>query len=402
MGVSFSNIHAKKNDGFSKDDLIETVTENLISKGYKKLENDENAEAELVIYCPQDSEWISVSSDIFDFCNENETRSAAEPISDKLGTYVIAAACIDSDYAFMHLVGSNSKTDGWINSGTLYDGMKLLRRTSIAPWKKVVSDFDRFKAATKEKYVFAEEMFCNIAEILGMKPEQCLLEVGISGSFDEKYVTRLFFAAPEEIKKEPPVLKISGFDLTPCVPNQNKVVFTNNKGGRSKGIAIMFTGDYIENDEIEIYDAIFESDFGSEKRKSVPINFSKRKSQDGKSILWWEDKDFQIPLAVNKALPVMKKMRLEYEKQFGIRFFVRGNERKFLDIKVFIIPLENYQKGADCWYVYRFCGTKRKYVEEMMNRTNEMLSRCPESERRRLLDANPQMYLINPDKYDLD
>jgi hypothetical protein len=402
MGVFFSNIHVKKNDGFLKDDLMAMITENLLSKGYKKLKNAENDEAELVIYCPQDSEWITISSDLYDVCNENDTRSVAEPISDKLGTYVIAAACIDSDYAFMHLIGSNNGTDGWINSGTPYDGMKLLRRTSIAPWKNVVSDFDRFKAATKEKYVFAEEMLCNMAENLGMKPEQCLLEAGHSEMLDEKSVTRLFFAVPEEKKKEPPILKIGSFDLTPCVPNTNKVVFVNNKGGRSKGIAVMFTGDYIDNDEIEIYNATFESDFGSEKRKSVPISFTKRKSQDGKFVLWWEDKDFQIPPAVNKALPIMKQMRLEFEKAFGIRFFVRGNERMFLDIKVFIIPLENYQKGADCWYVYRTSGTKRKFVENMIDSTNEMISHCPESERQRVLDANPHMYLTNPDKYDLD
>lgn len=399
MGVFFSNIHVKKNEGFSKDDLIAMLTENLLSKGYKKLENAENAEAELVIYCSQDSEWISVSSDLYNFCNENDTRSASEAISDKLGTYVIAAACIDSDYAFMHLVGSNNGTDGWINSGAPYDGMKLLRRRSIAPWKNVVSDFDGFKAVTKEKYVFAEEMLCNMAEYLGMEPEQCLLEAGHSEILDEKSVTRLFFSAPEENKTEPPVLEIKRFTLTPCAPDMNQVVFVNNKGGRSKGIAVMFTGDYIENDEIEIYNATFESDYGSEKRKIVPINFTKRKSQDGKSILWWEDKDFQIPPAVNKTLPIMKQEQLEYEKQFGIRFFVRGNERKFLDIKVFIIPLENYQKGADCWYVYKFSGTKRKFVDDMIDHTNKMLSCCPESVRQRVLD---DMHLTNPDKYDLD
>ena len=402
MGVFFSNIHVKKNGGFSKDDLIDMLTENLLSKGCIKLENTENADAELVIYCPQDSEWISVSSDLYDFYNENDTRLAAEFIADKLETYVIAAACIDSDYAFMHLIGGNNGTYGWINSGTPYGGMKLLRRTSIAPWKNVVSDFDRFKAVTKEKYVFAEDMFCNMAENLGMKTEQCLLEAGHSEILDEKSVTRLFFSAPEKNKKEPPVLKIGTFTLTPCVPDINQVVFVNNKGGRSKGIAVMFTGDYIENDEIEIYNATFESDYGSEKRKSVPINFTKRKSQDGKTILWWEDNDFQIPPAVNKSLPLMKQMRLEYEKEFGIRFFARGNERKFLDIKVYIIPLDNYQKGADCWYVYRSSGTKRKFVENMIDRTNEMLSRCPESERQRVLDTNPHMYLTNPDKYDLD
>lgn len=401
MGAFFSNIHVKKNDVFSKDDLIAMLTENLLAKGYKRLETSDNSESELVIYCSKDSEWISVSSDFYDFCSENDTRLAAEPISDKLNTYVIAAACIDSDYAFMHLVGSNNGTDGWINSGAPYDGMKKLRRTSVAPWKNVVSNYEEFKAAVKEKYDYAEDMLCDMAENLGMRPEQCLLESGHSEMFDEKDITRLYFSAPEEIEKVPPVLKITCFNLMICLPDKSNTVFVNNKGGRSKGVAIMFTGDYIENDEIEIYNATFISGFG-EKRRTVPISFTKTKSKDGKYILWWEDKDFQIPPAVNPNLPIMKRQKLEFDKEFGIRFYARGNERKFLDIKVFIIPLENYENGADCWYIYKHYGTNRKFVEKKIERTKEELSLYTESERQRVVDANPQIYIIDPDKYDLD
>lgn len=402
MGVFFSNIQVKKSDSFSKDDLIVSLSENLYSKGYKKLETSENAEVEVMIYCSPKSEWISVTSDIYDFNNENDTRLAIEYISGKLDTYVIAAACIDSDYAFMHLIGSNNGTDGWINSETAYDGMKKPRRTSVAPWKKVVNNFDAFKVATKEKYVFAEDMFCNVAENLGMQPEQCMFCTCDDDLLDEKYITRLYFEAHGDIKNEPPKLKIGSFDSTVCIADVNKVVFVNNKGGRSKGVAVMFTGEYIENNEIEIYNATFESNYGSENRKVVPINFTKRKTQDGKCVLWWEDKKFQIPPAINEAMPIMKKVQLEFKKQFGIRFFVRGNERKFLDVKVYIIPLENYQNGADCWYVYKHSGTKRKFVEEMLERTHEMYTIYPEDERQSVLEANPHMFLTDPNKYDLE
>lgn len=402
MGMLFSNIHIKKNESFSKDDLLFMMKENLFSKGYKQLNDSEDADVELMIYYPQDSDWISVASDIYYFSNDHDTEAVARPISDKFNTYVIAAACIDSDYAFMHLIGNEGKIDGWINSGKPYDGMKIPRRTKTAPWNDVVSDFDKFKALTKEKYIFAEEMLTNLSEYLGMKPEQCLIEAGNTENIDEKQVSRLFFTLSDGIKNEPPKLKITRFDLTACVPNKNKVVFVNNKGGRSKGVAVMFTGDYIENGEVEIYDTTFESDFGSEKRKAVPIVFEKKKTQDGKTVLWWEDKNFQIPPAVNTSLPVTKQEQLEWEKEFGVRFFVRGNERKFLDIKVFIIPLKNYQNGADCWYVYKRFGTKRKYVENMIERTNEMLSHYPKDEVLKRIELNPHMYSLDPNKYDLD
>lgn len=45
MGMFFSNIHVKKKEGFSKDDLIAVLTEDLLSKGFKRLENGENVES---------------------------------------------------------------------------------------------------------------------------------------------------------------------------------------------------------------------------------------------------------------------------------------------------------------------------------------------------------------------
>jgi hypothetical protein len=125
------------------DELSEMLSAEMQSKEYAKLETAENSETELMIYAPDNSEWVSVASDFYNFNDDKDTAAAAVPISDKFGTYVIAAACIDSDFAFMHLLNTADKTDGWINSGTPYEGMKLPRRTSSAPWKKIISDFEK-------------------------------------------------------------------------------------------------------------------------------------------------------------------------------------------------------------------------------------------------------------------
>ena len=48
-----------------------------------------------------------------------------------------------------------------------------------------------------------------------------------------------------------------------------------------------------------------------------------------------------------------KQLAIEFEKQFGVRFFVKGNPQKFRDVEVYIIPLENiksgYAQGYDRW-----------------------------------------------------
>lgn len=349
MGLFLSNLHIKKNENIRISELVGFLTDDMKSKGYTQVDTADEAEVVLAIYAPENSQWISVSSDCYNFNDDNDTRSAAEPISGRFGAYVLAVGCMDGDYGFLHLINTSKKADGWINLGSPYEGMKLPRRTSLSPWKNAVSDFDKFSAVAKEKNVFAEAALFSAAKLLSIDAEQCALEADRTEWLSEEYLTKLYFRFPEGTKKELPKLRAVLSSSLPCRSDVNQVMFVNNKGGRSKGVAVMFVGDYIENDDVEIYNATFESDYGSEKRKRVPITFEKRKTADGKYILWWEDRDFQIPPAVNPALPVMKRMDLEFKKQFGVRFFVKGDPEKFPDVEVRIIPLENAKEGYDFW-----------------------------------------------------
>ncbi|MBR2284214.1 MAG: hypothetical protein IJ874_07330 [Ruminococcus sp.] len=353
MGLFLSNLHIQRTNSLSVDDLKSFLAEDMASKGYTQPYNSDDGEIRVAIYAPKNSSWITVASDCFNFNDNNDTAAAAEPISERFCTSVIAMACMDSDYAFMHLINTAQKIDGWINSGSPYEGMKLPRRTSAAPWKSVVSSFEEFRQSIKEKSPFAEDVLFSTAEFIGMDKYQCGLEADRAEDlvFDPSELTLLYFSLPEGTKKELPVLRVGLYDMMPCRTDVNSVVFVNNKGGRSKGVAIRFVGDYIENDEVIIYDVTFESDYGSDKRKRIPIALEKRLDDNGNCILWWEDKNFQIPPAVNPALPFSRRERLEFEKQFGVRFFVRGNSEKFRDVEVHIIPLENPQDGHAYWTV---------------------------------------------------
>ena len=361
MGLFFSNIHIKKNNSFSVNELMDILREDMKSKGFTELQSAENSEISLCVYCPENSDWVSVASDCYNFCNAESTKAAATPFSEKFKTDVIAAMCMDSDYLMMNLVNTEKYLDGWINSGELY-GENLPRRTSIAPWKSVVCDYEKFSSVVKERYVFAEEAFYLSAPLLGMNIDQCSLQPDGSQIKKGENLRMLYFSSPNNAENDPPVLKIGIFDGKPCSSENGTCVFVNNKGGRSKGVAVMFWGGFVENDELTIERATFKSDYGSEKHKVVPITLKKVKASNGETVLYWEDKDFVIPQAVNQSLPWSKLSDLEFKKQFGVCFFVSGNKRKFLDVKVSIIPLAN-RDGADTWYVYRFDKTKRKYIE---------------------------------------
>lgn len=347
MGMFFNNLHIRKNELFHMEQLQELLISDMTEKGCTLQKNAEDAGVSLVIYAPEGSEWVSVASEFFQFDSANDTQAAAAPLSGRFGTDVIAAACNDSDFLFLHLLNTADGTDGWINAGHFYSAPP--RRTKLSPWKSKVTDFAALQAITKETPVFAEEVFFTAAPLLGMQPGQCSLTPGFTEELDAAAVTKLYFSLPEGNEKALPKLRMPTFDPTPCRIGGSKCIFVNNYGGRSEGIAVMFTGDFIEHDELTFENVTFESDYGSPKRKIIPITPEKRKTQNGETILYWEDRHFSIPPAISSSIPEIRRMQLAFEKSFGVRFTVQGDPERAKEVKVYILPLENYQKGGICW-----------------------------------------------------
>lgn len=389
MGMSFSNIHIRKTADMNIRDLTEMLKQEMLEKGYTVLDNDADADICIALYDSTDSDWITVVSDSFQFANAEDTKAAAEPYSARFKTAVIAGACFDSDYLMLHLLNVTDQTDGWINVGDNY-GMPLPRKTNPEPWKTVTSDFERFQTLFTEEPVCAESAFSASAELLGMNTEQCCLDAETVSHLEKSKLITLHFRMSEDTEKQLPVLQIPRFDLMPCKIGVSHCTFVNNNGGKSKGIAVQFQGDYIENDDLTFEDVTFEYSQGEELIR-IPIELKKVCAKSGKHILYWCDKDFQIPPAVNPSIPEMKRMKIEFQRKFGIRFTIHGNPRKALDVKVFLIPIEN-PKGSACWYVYKYAGSKRKFIEERNNGLN--YHEIPEGMR--------SPFMLNPDDYDLD
>jgi hypothetical protein len=292
MGLFFSNVHIKKNEQFNSETLIEMLKQQMTAKGHIEQKSADDAEISICIYNSEESDWVTVASDYFNFSDAESTKAAAMPFSEKFETDVIASACADSDFIIMNLINSKQNRDGWVNAGNFY-GPKP-RRTSLAPWKSVVSDYEKFCETVKSNQVFAEDILYESAEFLGMNSEQCALQPDSETLTESTKLTMLYFSSGAEENKELPKLEIRLFNLMPCKLGENQVVFVNNKGGRSKGVAVMFWGGFVENDDIIIENATFESDYGSDKRKVIPITLKKVKCIDGQMALVWEDKNFNI------------------------------------------------------------------------------------------------------------
>ena len=389
MGMFFSNIHIKTTEDFSINDVKKFMNANMTDKGYICTDDNNEAEITVGLYYSDDSKWITVMSDTFMFDEPNDAQKIAVPFSNKFHTYVIAASCIDSDYLMMNLINTFDGTDGFINVGDNY-GMPYQRNTEPLPWTKVVTNYEAFLSLINDKHVFAEEVLFSAAEMLGMNTEQCCLSTKMLEMVDAQKLVILKYKMDSASNNEPPKFEIPRFNLMPCKIGRSHCVSVNNKGGSSKGIAVQFQGDYIENDELTFEDVVFEYRQNGE-RITVPIKLNKYYPPEGKPVLCWYDKDFIIPPAVNPDIPQLKKMDLEFEKEFGIRFTPCGNSRKTLDVKVFIYPLDN-PKGSACWYVYKSNKTKRNYIDS----NNENWNRS------HLSEAQRAEVMLNPDDFDLD
>lgn len=381
MGLSFSNYNIKKSDTAHPENVLNAVKQQAISRGYISC-GEEDAEVEAAVYAPEDSEWISVWSELMSVENGCDLSSTAARLSGELKTDVLTTMCCDSDFMFLNLINTQDGTDAWANIGSPY--CEPERETDFSAWRGKVKSPESFEAAVNEDNVFAEDFMYTLDEQLGLPGEQgCFNKHSAEDMSGNGSVTRLYFALPKKNTDGlPPKLSILSFGLMPCKTDESAKQLALNKGGASKGLAVAFTGDYVENDEITFSDVKLEYIVKGEW-VIIPITLKKCRIQGGGYMYYWEDKEFPIPPAVNPELPWDKRMKKEYDSAIGVRFTPHGDPRKMLDIRLHFMPLEN-PKGQTVWYVYKYSKTKAAYIENFNK------------------DSGKFIGMLNPDDYDLD
>lgn len=361
MGKTYTNIHIKKNDVYSYDSLREYVIKYMKQRGAEEVERDES-DTMVAVYSPCNSDWITISAEDIEFTDYKSVYANAKALSDFSGSDVITASCCDSDWGYISLVNSKCKEKSWININVPYTGLKL-HRTSISSWTKRVSDFNSFKAAVAKNRTMAEETFEEIAPMINMDISQTDFMYDNVDSADKSQVEILCFKTSSSAKKQSVKFKLSQPSLSPCHMDRGSAVFAYNVGEKSRGIGILFYGDWVENDDITIKEVSFGSNIGDiEKRCINPIELKKVKLTDGNYGLCWEDKEFCIPAGVGLGMSESKKAKLILNKEFGVWFTPSGNSRKALDIKVAIYPLMNRSDGGAVWYCYRGYKSKEEYI----------------------------------------
>lgn len=367
MGTSFSNLQVRRTDKLNTDTIAKAVSALLEQQQYKAVPDQNEADITVIIY-NGDSPWVSVCSDGIEISDDKTSEALLRPLSAELDTDVMAISCFDSDYLFFNLINEAEKINAWANVGSPPEG-RLPRRTVFVPWKSKVSDLEKFKSIIRKKYDFAEDVLEPLASILDLPAEQGSFR---EGSLDEiertKPFTSLYFTLPDgESQKDPTKLAITRFSLTSCTIGEDAIVSAINIGGSSRGLAIAFTGDYVENEEITFTDVKIEYDFDKTPRKEISVQLRKQEIAKGKWAYCAEAPKLFVCEKVNPDLPPKKKAELAFGREIGIRFTPLGNPEKVLDICVHLIPLSN-PEGQCCWCVWHPDGSKETYIKKEKGR----------------------------------
>ena len=141
-----------------------------------------------------------------------------------------------------------------------------------------------------------------------------------------------FFALPDNRRgtpDEPPRLTLTDRNILPCTAENDACVMAVNRGGASMGLTVVFTGSYVEREEITFSEVQLEYQFDTRRgtRKILPVALEKRRLPDGTWAYYGELPGFRIPEKIDDRLPFMKQMREEERRGFLLRFTPHGNPR---------------------------------------------------------------------------
>lgn len=361
MGAFFSNLHIRKTDSLTGDVLRANLSKKLEKRGFLPVNCSEDADLSVFVL-DTGGEWISLCSDGIDFFTDESRQDICGPLSERLAAYVMTVSCFDSDCLLLNLINRRDGTDAWAKVGK-YPGVK--HRSTPAGWKGLVGDISRWKELLNRKYAFAEEALDDLEPLLGLFQGQ--------GSFcseliaeDEfaAHVQTVYYALPETASRpEPPCLTMPIYDGMPCRMGKESMICAVNRGGKSTGLAIAFSGSYVEHEEIRFRDVQLEYGFDRFPRQIISLQLEKRQTQDGQWIYYAEIPLFQLPAGIKEGLPIMRAMKEEVKREFGLRFTPEGDDRKRLDITLHFIPMKN-PAGQCTWCVWLQSGNKRAYIEQ--------------------------------------
>lgn len=197
MGMTFSNIHLRKNEYCSKEILEKYYIQKMDEDGYGIVEKFTDAEYVILLDTTSESDWITIDSNYFNLDTIENMQKELNGLSEKFDTDVISVSCVASDFLMVNWINSKEKYDAWLNIGIPYGG-SCMRKTTVFLWKKKIKDYFSFLLNFLKPHVFAEEAWYKMANLINMDIDQSIVDsryyIDHPDREENKKLYALFFA----------------------------------------------------------------------------------------------------------------------------------------------------------------------------------------------------------------
>lgn len=359
MGSWFSNLHVCKTEKITREIVSECIKDILAERKYTLVESAQDADVIVAVLDGQNSKWISICSQVFSHDDPNSCKAVAAPLSSKLHTDVLGAACFDGDYLYLNLISTDENVDAWIGIGAGKE-IGISRRNNLTAWKKKVADYPSFSAAVKDTYICADEFMTAAECYLGLPAEQGSASLDyLQNTVLQQDVQFLYFRQEERERHPGPDIQICYLRYaSPCFDGRENEVSFLNYGDEFCGLSVYFLGPYVEHDEITF------SDVRIERFQRPPIDLELKKVQlpDGQWAYYCHDPEILMPPGIPRRMKKEKRHQLELDRMRKIYFIPHGNPRKMLDITVVIIPDGSTENRA-VWNAWKHYGSKEECIK---------------------------------------
>ena len=357
MGSWFSNLNIRKGGRIT----VETVSEQLVQwmqdQQFEPTASAEDADGVMVLLTAEDSEWITVCTDLVQLEEPEQFETLGTAVSEALGSDVLGIACFDSDYLWLNLLNSQEKIDGWIGIGSGKE-LGFTRRNKLSPWKKKVNDYTGLALYVKENYILADAFLADAAQCLGLPVWMSSASVRYLEDIDpEKKAAYLYFRQREGAQNRNLVQMAHYEESRPALTGWERDITTVNTGAESKGLTIWFLAPGVAEDSVSFSDVCI-----VRQHVAMPIVLTKAQMPDGRWAWRWHDPEFPIPAAVTGRMKQEKRRELERQRSMTVRFTPRGDSRKTLDIQIGFVPDGN-QDGGTWWSVWHKFGSKEDFIK---------------------------------------
>ena len=362
MGSWFSNMSIRRSQAVTVDAVAQVLVRMMGERGYEAAELAEDADGVLALLVGEDSEWITVCSDLLPLEEPEQFVPLGNALSAALHADVLGIACFDSDFLWLNLLNADEKLDGWVGIGSGRE-LGFSRRSKLTPWKKKVRDYARFAQCARESYIVADGFLYDNAENLGLPQQQSSMGAQyLQEVAPERMAAQLYFRQREALQPTELVELAHYENSLPCLDGYENHLSAINLGAPGTGLRIWFLVPGGEPDAV-----VFENVRLWRDQQSMPIELTRAQMPDGGWAWCWHDPQFSIAPAVKGRMKQGKREELMQQRRFTVHFTPRGNGRKMLDIQIGFVPDEN-PEGGTWWHVWSKYGSREAFIQHH-NRT---------------------------------